>query len=204
MSGPKCSKAPRTGQIFQRFNCRGYGSPWMQCREQNVTALRRPDKPVVERKALNLIGVRNTSRSSCKIEESAVTVAVTSRWRTSRNVSALGCRIPLRCEVRLMRECMPHYYKAAAWHGAGGELRLYLRPLPKLADKSALIEYILTAPAAEIFCSGIPHMPFPAAPQRRDERPCAVCGELTREGFLQIRCGVPICADCAEKQSPDR
>ena len=87
---------------------------------------------------------------------------------------------------------------------AGGELRLYLRPLPKLADKSALIEYILTAPAAEIFCSGIPHMPFPAAPQRRDERPCAVCGELTREDFLQIRCGVPVCADCAEKQSPDR
>lgn len=85
-----------------------------------------------------------------------------------------------------------------------GELRLYLRPLPKLADKSALIEYILTAPAAEIFCSGIPHMPFPAAPQRRDERPCAVCGELTREDFLQIRCGVPVCADCAEKQSPDR
>ena len=85
-----------------------------------------------------------------------------------------------------------------------GELRLYLRPLPKLADKSALIEYILTAPAAEIFCSGIPHMPFPAAPPRRDERPCAVCGELTREDFLQIRCGVPVCADCAEKQSPDR
>ena len=90
------------------------------------------------------------------------------------------------------------------FYGAGGELRLYLRPLPKLADKSALIEYILTAPAAEIFCSGIPHMPFPAAPQRRDERPCAVCGELTREDFLQIRCGVPVCADCAEKQSPDR
>ena len=90
------------------------------------------------------------------------------------------------------------------FYGAGGELRLYLRPLPKLADKSALIEYILTAPAAEIFCSGIPHMPFPAAPPRRDERPCAVCGELTREDFLQIRCGVPVCADCAEKQSPDR
>ena len=90
------------------------------------------------------------------------------------------------------------------FYGAGGELRLYLRPLPKLADKSALIEYILTAPAAEIFCSGIPHMPFPAAPQRRDELPCAVCGELTREDFLQIRCGVPVCADCAEKQSPDR
>ena len=47
-------------------------------------------------------------------------------------------------------------------------------------------------------------MPFPAAPQRRDERPCAVCGELTREDFLQIRYGVPVCADCAEKQSPDR
>lgn len=90
------------------------------------------------------------------------------------------------------------------FYGAGSELRLYLRPLPKLADKSALIEYILTAPAAEIFCSGIPHMPFPAALQRRDERPCAVCGELTREDFLQIRCGVPVCADCAEKQSPDR
>lgn len=29
-------------------------------------------------------------------------------------------------------------------------------------------------------------------------------GELTREDFLQIRCGVPVCADCAEKQSPDR
>ena len=28
----------------------------------------------------------------------------------------------IREEVRLMRECMPHYYKAAAWHGAGGEL----------------------------------------------------------------------------------
>ncbi|MFR3459281.1 MAG: helix-turn-helix transcriptional regulator [Bilophila wadsworthia] len=28
----------------------------------------------------------------------------------------------LREEIRLMRECMPHYYKAADWHGAGGEL----------------------------------------------------------------------------------
>lgn len=85
------------------------------------------------------------------------------------------------------------------FYGEGGALRLYLRPLPKLTDKSALIEHVLTAPAAEIFCFGIPHVPFPAAPQRRDERQCAVCGELTREDFLQIRGGVPVCSDCAEK-----
>lgn len=90
------------------------------------------------------------------------------------------------------------------FYGHGGELRLYLRPLPKLPDKSALIEHILTAPAAEIFCFGIPHVQLPDAPQHIEERPCALCGELTREDFLQIRCGVPVCADCAEKQSPDR
>ena len=90
------------------------------------------------------------------------------------------------------------------FYGDGGELRLYLRPLPKLPDKAALTEHILTAPAAEIFCFGIPHIQFPGAPQRIEERPCAVCGELTRENFLQIRDGISVCADCAEKSSPDQ
>lgn len=90
------------------------------------------------------------------------------------------------------------------FYGAGGELRLYLRPLPKLADKSALIEYTLPRLQPR---SSVPASPICRSPPRRSAATSGhapVCGELTREGFLQIRCGVPICADCAEKQSPDR
>ena len=112
---------------------------------------------------------------------------------------AAECRMETERIVRLYAHDGEKNVRLGVLMPEGGALRLYLRPLPKLTDKSALIEHVLTAPAAEIFCFGIPHVPFPAAPQRRDERQCAVCGELTREDFLQIRGGVPVCTDCAEK-----
>lgn len=42
----------------------------------------------------------------------------------------------LREEIRLMRECMPHYYKAADWHGAGGELLFEAEALYMAGDFS--------------------------------------------------------------------
>lgn len=82
----------------------------------------------------------------------------------------------------------------------GRALRLVLLETPGGMSREELIEYILTAPAEQVFSETEPHFEPPEDVfKRQRSQKCALCGEECREPSLRLRDGAVICLDCYEK-----
>lgn len=79
----------------------------------------------------------------------------------------------------------------------GKSVRLVLKGFPQNMDRPQMAEYILTAPADEVFSIGDVRFPLPEVPGRRPALRCSICGEETSENMLRFRDGKPVCLDCA-------
>ena len=79
---------------------------------------------------------------------------------------------------------------------SGDSLRLYLKELPQGLSKEALIDFILTAPAAEIFQKGPASLRFPARGERSPEAVCCRCGERVRLDHARKVGEESVCRDC--------
>ena len=79
---------------------------------------------------------------------------------------------------------------------SGDSLRLYLKELPQGLSKEALIDFILTAPAAEIFQKGPASLRFPARGERSPEVVCCRCGERVRLDHARKVGEEIVCRDC--------
>ena len=79
---------------------------------------------------------------------------------------------------------------------SGDSLRLYLKELPHGLSKEALIDFILTAPAAEIFQKGPASLCFPARGERSPEAVCCRCGERVRLDHARKVGEEIVCRDC--------
>ena len=76
-------------------------------------------------------------------------------------------------------------------------VRLSLKRLQHNMSKEELIEYILTAPAEEIFDIGEARLPFPIRPAKSGHGVCEICGEETDSDKLVEKDGKMVCLDCA-------
>ena len=102
-----------------------------------------------------------------------------------------------RLELRESGKTAFNFYDRAAGRG----LRMLARDWPEGLSREEMIDFLLSAPAEEVFTVGEPAFEAPPDVFRRHRtRRCARCGEDTREPFLRLREGELVCLACAEKE----
>lgn len=79
---------------------------------------------------------------------------------------------------------------------SGESLRLYLKALPQDLAREELIQFILTAPAKEVFQRGPVRLLFPARGERAPEAMCCRCGERVRLDKARKIGAEIVCLDC--------
>ena len=77
----------------------------------------------------------------------------------------------------------------------GRSVRLVLRALPEL-DREARKDFILTAPAEEVFQVKETVLPLPERARHFRSVVCARCGEAVPEHLARLHNGEPLCLDC--------
>ena len=77
----------------------------------------------------------------------------------------------------------------------GRSVRLVLRALPEL-DREARRDFILTAPAEEVFQVKETVLPLPERARHFRSVVCARCGESVPEHLARLHNGEPLCLDC--------
>ncbi len=86
--------------------------------------------------------------------------------------------------------------------GKGSSVRLVLKSQPEGLSREEMTEYILTAPAEDVFSRTETRFAAPADRfTRRKNFVCPRCGEQCREPFLRVFEGEIVCLDCAEAQA---
>lgn len=83
-------------------------------------------------------------------------------------------------------------------NSAGKSIRMVMRDLDFSGDRSAMTEYILTAPLEEVFDIGEPRFALPQGPVHSPGIKCSVCGEKAEEHTMRVKDGQIVCIDCAE------
>lgn len=78
----------------------------------------------------------------------------------------------------------------------GESLRYYLLELPREKPREELIDYILSAPAEEIFRQTPVSGPFPPRKEKAGETVCSRCGEKFREDKAVYREALTLCPHC--------
>lgn len=79
--------------------------------------------------------------------------------------------------------------------GSGRSVRMVLRPTPEL-DRAAKQDYILNAPAEEVFWYKETTRPIPEKARLFGNVVCAQCGEPTPEHKARLHDGRTLCLDC--------
>lgn len=91
----------------------------------------------------------------------------------------------------------PSGKSAFSFYNEDKALRLVTRDFPKELSRPELIEFILTAPAEELFSQTALRFPRPEKKERPASALCPVCGEKCNEDKLQLVDGRLVCIDCA-------
>ncbi|MGI6035321.1 MAG: FmdE family protein [Limnochordia bacterium] len=84
---------------------------------------------------------------------------------------------------------------------SGDSLRMILKPLPEEMDREDRLEYLLNAPAGEIFRFSTPNFPVPERARILKTVICEVCGEGAAEHKIRLKEGKKICLDCFKEYS---
>ena len=82
---------------------------------------------------------------------------------------------------------------------AGKSVRMVMKSLPNVGDKSAQTDFILHAPLDEVFSLGETRFVIPPRTPKTGNVPCSVCGESVDENYIRIIDGKPVCTDCEDK-----
>jgi formylmethanofuran dehydrogenase subunit E len=78
----------------------------------------------------------------------------------------------------------------------GKTLRLILKALPQMKDRSEKIEYILTAPFKEVFEQKSVSFALPEDARLFSSYDCEICGESTAEPYIRLQNDKKVCLDC--------
>ena len=81
---------------------------------------------------------------------------------------------------------------------SGRSVRLLLKAGPAGMSREALIDWLLTAPAEEVFAVTEAKLPFPPYKPGPGDVVCSVCGETVVETEIYVRGGKFVCCDCLE------
>ena len=78
----------------------------------------------------------------------------------------------------------------------GDSFRLMAKDKKEGLHGREYIEYVLSAPAEEVFDTGKPRMEAPSAARSLRSVKCSVCGEAAAETKMRLMDGKPVCMDC--------
>ena len=78
----------------------------------------------------------------------------------------------------------------------GEGLRIALKPFPKEMGQRQRIDYILNAPAGEVFSLSAPAFPMPERARLFQSVVCTSCGEAAAEPYVRLQQGKMVCLDC--------
>ena len=82
----------------------------------------------------------------------------------------------------------------------GNSLRIVTNEMPDGMSREETIEYILTAPAEQVFTETPTHFNAPGNTfNRKSNRRCPICGEECSEPYMSLLDGVLVCPDCFER-----
>ena len=79
---------------------------------------------------------------------------------------------------------------------SGESLRLYFKGLSDDIPHDQWMEYILNAPAEELFSYSKPVFELPERARLFRSETCSVCGERAREDKFRLKDGKPVCLSC--------
>jgi len=82
---------------------------------------------------------------------------------------------------------------------SGQSIRLYFKGDLSRLPADARMEYVLNAPANDLFHFTEPAFPIPSPARRFRSVACTACGELVREDRIRLRDGSPYCLGCYEE-----
>lgn len=85
----------------------------------------------------------------------------------------------------------------------GKKFRIYAKDKKENISGDSYIEYVLTAPADEIFDIGEPKISVPEKARALNSVRCSVCGEKAAENRMRVLDGKPVCVDCWREAGGD-
>ena len=79
---------------------------------------------------------------------------------------------------------------------SGRKIRLFLKAPSRKMSREERIDYILNAPADEVFAIGTPSFELPEPARHFETIVCEVCGEGVPEHKIRLQDGKKVCLDC--------
>ncbi len=81
---------------------------------------------------------------------------------------------------------------------SGKSIRILLKPLNLGADRAKSMQFILEAPAEDVFKTGTPEFNPPEAARLFESVVCELCEEASPEYKMHLQDGKKVCLDCFE------